>query len=126
MAKKQRSESNKNYFNNYPTKAAKNRQRRLEKHQKRHPNDKQGGSTSYRRKTPQNESGWLTAEMDSELTPKQVTPIVDKKSKEEFIPECAKSLRDMTKAERKEFAQIYSKIRKLHKQPKAKTKSKSH
>jgi len=114
MAKKQRSESQKQYFNAYPSKASKNREKRAEKHSKQHPNDNQKGSTSYRRKAPQSESGWLTAKMDAELTPKQTTPISDKKSKEAFIPDCAQHLKDMFPKERKQFAELYSKMKRVH------------
>lgn len=108
----------KNYYAAYKAKAGKQRQKRLEKHQKLHPNDKQGGSTSYRKNTPENVSGWLTPEMDSKLTPTQVTPItiVNEKSgrKETVIPDCASSLKEMTKSERKRFSKIYARVRKVH------------
>lgn len=107
----------KNYYASYPSKAAKNRKKRLERHQKNHPNDKQGGSTAYRLKKPENVSGWLTAKMDSLLTPVQTTPITIKREDgktETFIPDCAENLKDMTKAERKLFAQLYARARKVH------------
>ena len=107
----------KNYYGSYPAKAANNRKKRLERHQKNHPNDKQGGSTSYRLKKPENVSGWLTAEMDQLLTPVQTTPITIKRDdgkKETIIPECAENLKDMTKAERKRFASLYARARKVH------------
>lgn len=115
----------KNYYAAYKSKAEKNRKARLERHQKRHPNDKQGGSTTYRKVTPKDVSGWLTPKMDSLLTPTQTTPIVDKKTKQEFIPECAQPLREMSKAERKQFAKLYARVRKIHNHPKSKTKSKT-
>lgn len=107
----------KNYYGSYPAKAAKNRKKRLERHQKNHPNDKQGGSTAYRLKKPENVSGWLTTKMDQLLTPVQTTPITIKRDdgkKETIIPECAESLKDMTKAERKRFASLYARARKVH------------
>lgn len=110
----------KSYYSNYSNKASKNRKERLQKHQKAHPNDKQGGSTSYRKKTPENVSGWLTPRMDYSLTPVQLTPGVDKKTKEEFTQVAAQSLHSMTKAERKKFAKMYARVRKLHNHPKSK------
>lgn len=124
-SKKKAGNSKKSYYDAYKTRAAKQRQKRLERHQKAHPNDKQGGSTSYRRKTPLNESGWLTAQMDSKLTPSQLTPITLKDEngkRQQMIPECAEHLKDMTKAERKKFAQLYSRVRKLHNHPRDKKK----
>lgn len=120
----------KNYYGSYPSKAAKNRKARLERHSKRHPNDKQGGSTAYRLKKPENVSGWLTPEMDDKLTPVQTTPITVTREdgrKETIIPECAESLKNMTKSERKRFAQLYARARKVqsHATMYGKTKGKS-
>jgi len=109
--------SQKNYYAAYETKAAKNRARRLAKHQKNHPNDTQGGNTSYRKSTPKDISGWLTASVDSILTPVQKTPITTKTpsgKRETSIPECAERLKDMTKADRKVFAELYARMRKVH------------
>lgn len=118
----------KNYYSSYPNKAAKNRKSRLERHQKNHPNDTQGGSTNYRKKTPENVSGWLTPQMDNKLTPSQITPVTvkDERSgrKKEVIPECAEHLKNMTKAERKKFSEIYARVRKVHKHEDSYGKSK--
>lgn len=108
--------SQKNYFASYATKASKNRAKRLAKHQKNHPNDLQGGGTEYRKSTPKEISGWLTASVDSLLTPVQKTPITTKTAsgkRETFIPECAEHLKDMTKADRKIFAELYARMRKV-------------
>lgn len=106
----------KNYYGAYPAKAEKNRKARQERHQKRHPNDKQKVVTRYRKVKPENISGWLTPKMDDLLTPVQTTPItVTHKDgrKETLIPECAESLKNMTKAERKRFAALYARARKV-------------
>lgn len=115
--------SKKAYYERYKGIAEKNRRLRQERHAKKHPNDKQGvGSTGNRRTKPENETGWLTASMDSTLTPSQLTPIKDKETKKLVVPECAEPLREMRKSERKKFAQIYARVRKLHKHPKPKAK----
>lgn len=107
----------KNYYAAYQNKAEKQRKARLERHMKRHPNDKQGGSTAYRKMTPKEVSGWLTAQMDSLLTPVQTTPITVKDEngkKKTIIPECAESLKEMSKADRKRFAPLYARMRRVH------------
>ena len=108
----------KNYYNSYASKAEKNRKARLERHRKNHPNDQQGGSTKYRRKTPVEPSGWLTADVNDRLYPTQTSTVTVKTAygkKEEVVPEVAKHLKEMTKAEAKRFAKMYARVRKLHK-----------
>jgi len=114
--------SQKNYYASYPSKAAANKAKRREKHLKNHPNDVKclkeiPNSSEYNKAKPQEVSGWLTAGMDSQLTPRQVTPITTKTpsgNKETRIPDCACHLKDMNKADRKKFAEMYARVRKLH------------
>lgn len=111
-------DAQKGYYAGYASKAVSNRKVRQERHNKNHPNDSQGGSSSYRKTTPKEVSGWLTARVDSLLTPVQLNPITVKDSngkKETRIPDCAEHLKDMNKADRKNFAQLYARMRKLHK-----------
>lgn len=63
QSKKKTSASNTRYFSAYN--GDKQRQKRLERHLKRHPNDAQAKKCkpTYRRKAPQNKLGWLTREM---------------------------------------------------------------
>lgn len=110
----------KNYYSAYGMKAGKQRQNRQERHSKAHPNDSTKLSTAYRKSKPESVTGWLTNQMDYELTPAQLTPGVDKKTKKEFTQYAAQSLHSMTKSERKKFAQYYARVRKLHKQLRAK------
>lgn len=112
--------SKKAYYERYKGIAEKNRKLRQERHAKKHPNDKQGVKTGNRRTKPVNESGWLTSSMDSTLTPVQLTPIKDKETKKLVVPECAEHLRDMRKSERKKFAPIYARLRRLHRESKPK------
>jgi hypothetical protein len=86
----------KNYYAAYPSKAAKNRAAKLERHQKRHPNDKQGGGTSYRKSPPKEVSGWLTEGVDFILT-----------------PACAENLKEMSNSDRKKFAELYARVRRI-------------
>lgn len=63
MAKKQRSEANKRYYSSYN--GTKQREKRLKRHMKNHPNDVQSSKASpvYRRRKPLNKGGWLTRQM---------------------------------------------------------------
>lgn len=65
MAKKTKSEAQKRYFASYNPE--KQREKRLQRHLKNHPNDAQAsnGSRGSRRVKPQNKGGWLTRQMAS-------------------------------------------------------------
>lgn len=106
--------SKKAYYERYKTRAEKQRKLRQERHAKKHPNDKQNGSSAYRKQKPENTSGWLTPSMDGKLTPVQITEIKDKETKKLVIPECAERLRDMSESDRKRFASLYARVRRLH------------
>jgi len=110
--------SQKNYYASYPSKAASNKAKRRAKHEKNHPNDVKGlGSVEHSKAKPKEVSGWITEGMDSLLTPRQTTPIAVKTpsgKKEVRIPDCAENLKDMTNADRKVFAELYARVRKLH------------
>jgi hypothetical protein len=109
--------SQKAYYAAYKGRAESNRKARQEKHMKKHPNDAQSGSNGYRKSAPQVVSGWLTVKMSSLLTPVQVSPATTKSkggATHTGIPECAGQLKEMKNGERKTFAQLYARIRKLH------------
>ena len=97
-----RSESNKQYFNAYNPE--KQREKRLQRHLKKHPNDAQASSAkpTVRRKKPLNKGGWLTREMSARVYLG-------------FAPgkndDAVSIMNSLTRSDQKEMAKWFSKLR---------------